>query len=114
MPPYRRWHWRASGLASKDRPLMSTTYRRYEFLLPLRHHDEQPVPGELIADIILELEAQFGAVSSETQVIHGRGKHEAQSYRDELVRVFVDVPDVPENRHFFQEFKERLKSRFRQ
>jgi hypothetical protein len=30
------------------------------------------------------------------------------------VRVFVDVPDVPESRQFFLELKERLKTRFQQ
>ena len=30
------------------------------------------------------------------------------------MRAFVDVPDVPENREFFVEFKERLKARFQQ
>jgi hypothetical protein len=30
------------------------------------------------------------------------------------VRLFVDVPDVPQNRQFFVDFKERLKARFRQ
>jgi hypothetical protein len=30
------------------------------------------------------------------------------------VRVFVDVPDVPENRAFFMEFKERAKAQFKQ
>ena len=37
-----------------------------------------------------------------------------QSYRDDLIRVFVDVPDVPENREFFIAAKERLKARFQQ
>jgi hypothetical protein len=35
-------------------------------------------------------------------------------YRDDLVRVFVDVPDEAANREFFVEFKERLKQRFQQ
>jgi hypothetical protein len=30
------------------------------------------------------------------------------------MRVWVDVADTPENRGFLQEFKERLKTRFRQ
>jgi hypothetical protein len=63
---------------------------------------------------LLELEQQFGAVSSETQTIHGRWRHQGASFRDELVRVFVDVPDLPENREFFLAFKERLKARFQQ
>jgi hypothetical protein len=37
-----------------------------------------------------------------------------QVYNDKLIRVFVDVPDTPENRAFFLSFKERLKSRFKQ
>lgn len=53
-------------------------------------------------------------MSSETQIIRGLWRHEGQSYRDELVRIFVDVPDTPERRHFFEEYKERLKARFRQ
>ena len=30
------------------------------------------------------------------------------------MRVVVDVDDLPENREFFRQFKERLKARFRQ
>lgn len=93
---------------------MNTTLRRYEFLLPLRFNDGQPVPDTLVADSLLELEDRFGAVSSETQVIRGFWKHEGQRYRDELVRIFVDVPDNPETREFFAAYKEQLKSRFRQ
>ncbi len=35
-------------------------------------------------------------------------------HRDWNVRVFVDVADTPENRHFFVDYKERLKERFQQ
>jgi homoserine trans-succinylase len=93
---------------------MSSSSRRFEILLPLRFNDGQPVPDDLVADTLLELRQQFGAVSSETQVIRGIWEHQGQSYRDDLVRVFVDVADVPESRHFFIDFKERLKSRFQQ
>ena len=93
---------------------MSSLLRRYEILLPLRFNDGQPVPDELIADTLIELKQRFGAVSHETQVIHGLWQHEAQAFRDDLARVFVDVPDQPENREFFSEFKERLKNRFQQ
>jgi hypothetical protein len=71
------------------------------------------VPDELIVQTLLELESQFGCVSSETQTIRGLWHHEGESYRDELVRVFVDVADTVENRHFFEDFKQRLKGRFR-
>jgi len=59
-------------------------------------------------DTLLELEQRFGAVSSETQTIRGRWHQEGVAYRDDLIRVFADVPDEPEARHFFAEYKERL------
>jgi hypothetical protein len=62
----------------------------------------------------MRLEDRFGAFSSETQIIHGRWRHEGQSYRDELARVFVDVPDTPETRMFFLQFKETLKVELKQ
>ncbi len=93
---------------------MSNSFRRYEILLPRQFNDQQSMPEELLVETLLELEQRFGAVSSETQIIRGLWQHQGQSYRDELVRVFVDVPDTPENREFFREFKERLKARFRQ
>ena len=88
---------------------MSSSLRRYELLLPLRFNDGQAVPNELIVETLLELESRFGAVSSETQIIRGLWQHEGQSYRDDLMRVFVDVPDLPENRQFFVAFKEKIK-----
>jgi hypothetical protein len=93
---------------------MSKSFRRYEILLPRWFNDQEPVPDELVADTILELRGQFGAVSSETQIIRGLWENQGQSFCDELVRLFVDVPDTPEVHQFFQEFKERLKVRFRQ
>lgn len=93
---------------------MSKTFRRYEILLPLRFNDDRPVPDELVADTLLELRQRFGAVSVETQTIRGTWQHEGQIYRDDLVRLFVDVPDAPESREFFTAFKERLKVRFEQ
>src|SRR5262245_10575315 len=93
---------------------MSSSFRRYEMLLPLRFNDGEAVPEALLVDTVLELEQRFGSVSSETQRIRGHWHHEDQSYRDELIRVFVDVPDAPENREFFLAFKEQLKARFRQ
>lgn len=93
---------------------MDKPYRRYEVLLPLRFNDGRSVPDGLLADTILELEHQFGAVSCDTQNIRGVWNQQGQSYRDELVRVFVDVPDLPTNREFFVAFKDRLKARFQQ
>jgi hypothetical protein len=92
---------------------MSKPYRRFEMLLPTLFNDGSPVPEGLIVDTLVELEQNFGAVSSETQTIRGRWHHEGVAYRDDLIRVFVDVPDEPEARQFFAEYKERLKGRFR-
>jgi hypothetical protein len=93
---------------------MSSSSRRFEILLPLRFNDGRPIPNESIIETVLELEQQFGAVSSETQIIRGFWRHEQESYRDQLVRVFVDVPDVAESRQFLLQFKERLKAWFQQ
>ena len=93
---------------------MSRVYRRFEVLLPRRFNDGQPVPDELIADTLLELRQRFGAVSCETQTIQGLWQYQGQVFRDDLVRVFVDVPDLPESREYFLEFKDRVKTRFKQ
>lgn len=93
---------------------MSKTFRRFEILLPLRLNDGRAVPDDWIADTIMELRQRFGAVSCETQTIRGLWQHQDQLLRDDLVRVFVDVTDDPENRAFFVDFKERLKARFEQ
>jgi hypothetical protein len=93
---------------------MSKKYRRFEVLVPLRFNNGEPVPDEALGLTLHELRQKFGAVSYETQMIRGQWQHAGQVYYDELVRVFVDVPDSPENRAFFASFKERLKSRFKQ
>jgi hypothetical protein len=93
---------------------MTSAFRRFEMLLPLRFNDGQPVPDDLIGDSLLELRQRFGAASCESQVTQGTWIHEGQVFRDELVRIYVDAPDVPESREFFAQFKEQLKSRFRQ
>jgi len=93
---------------------MPKSFRRFELLLPTKFNDERPVPAEAFADTLLDLEARFGAVSSETQVIQGQWRHLGELHRDELIRVFVDVPDTVENQQFFVDFKEQLKQRFQQ
>jgi len=93
---------------------MSASFRRFEILLPRRFNDGKPVPDELVADALLELEERFGAVSCETQSIRGLWRHDDVLYRDELIRAFVDAPDVPSSREFFLDFKERAKVTFEQ
>jgi hypothetical protein len=93
---------------------MQKPFRRFELLLPTRFNNGKAVPAELFADTLLDLEEKFGAVSSETQLIEGRWRYQSDIHRDGLVRVFCDVADTAENRQFFVELKERLKSRFQQ
>ena len=93
---------------------MSRTVRRFEILLPLRLNDGTPVPEDAIAQTLIELEEQFGAVSCETQTTRGRWRFDGETYRDDLSRVYVDVADVPEHRQFFIEYKKILKLRFQQ
>lgn len=93
---------------------MSRMVRRFEVLLPLRFNDGTPVPDEAVADTLVELEERFGAVSCETQTTRGRWRADGVSYRDDLVRVYVDAPDDAESREYFVAAKERLKARFKQ
>ena len=65
-------------------------HRRYEILLPLRFNDGSAVPEHLVIDTLLELRQQFGAVSSETQIIQGQWLHAGILHPDELMRLFVD------------------------
>jgi hypothetical protein len=40
--------------------------RRYEILLPSQFNDGRPIPQDLVAETLSELEQAFGAVSCET------------------------------------------------
>ena len=44
----------------------------------------------------------------------GHMEHARQSYRDDLIRPFVDVDDIAENHQFFLARKDRLKIKFAQ
>jgi hypothetical protein len=78
-------------------------------LLPLRFNDGRDVPAEWIADAVLEIVDHFGAASYETQKVEGHWRHSGILYRDDLVRVVVDVPDSTRNRQWMRQFKERWK-----
>ena len=88
--------------------------RRYEILLPLFFNEGRPVPEALLAQTFLELREKFGAASWETQTVRGAWAHQGAIYEDNLTRFYVDVPDLPQHREFFREFKETLKGRFEQ
>ena len=46
---------------------MSSNWRRFEVLLPLRFNDGREVPPEWLAEAVLEVVERFGAASYETQ-----------------------------------------------
>jgi len=82
--------------------------------VPLLFNDGTPVPEVLLAQTLAELRQRFGAASWETQIVQGVWEQEGAMFKDNLIRFFVDVPDLPEHRAFFKNFKGILKERFRQ
>lgn len=93
---------------------MSSRWRRFEVLLPLQFNDGREVPGEWIAEAVLEIVDHFGAASYETQKVEGHWRYGGVLYRDNLVKVIVDVPDSARNREWMRQFKDRLKVRLEQ
>jgi len=67
-----------------------------------------------MAEAVLEIVDHFGAASYETQRVEGHWRHSGVLYRDDLVRVVVDVPDSAWNRQWMRQFKERWKVRLEQ
>lgn len=93
---------------------MSNRWRRFEVLLPLQFNDGREVPGEWLAEAVLEIVDHFGSASYETQKVEGHWRHGGVLYRDNLVGIIVDLPDSAKNRKWMREFKERWKTRFEQ
>jgi hypothetical protein len=91
-----------------------TVRRRYEILLPLQFNDGRAVPESLLWETVEKLEAQFQAVSWESQIVRGLWQHEGTLFRDNNTRLVLDVEDSAENRAFFVALKEELKGRFEQ
>lgn len=63
---------------------------------------------------MLEVVDYFGAASYETQKVEGHWRYSGVLYRDNLVKVIVDVPDADKNRRWIKQFKERWKMRLEQ
>ncbi|HJS07374.1 MAG TPA: hypothetical protein VJ809_06920 [Pirellulales bacterium] len=93
---------------------MSSKWRRFEVLLPLQFNDGSDVPSAWLAEAVLEVVAHFGAASYETQKVEGHWRHAGVLYRDNLVRVVIDVPDTAGNRQWMKEFKSQWKARLQQ
>ena len=67
-----------------------------------------------MAEAVLEIVDHFGAASYETQKVEGHWRHGGVVYRDDLVRLVVDVPDLVKNRRWMKQFKERWKTHLEQ
>jgi len=67
-----------------------------------------------MADAVLEVVDRFGAASYETQKVEGHWRQGGVTYRDDLVRIVVDVPDNEDNRTWVREFKSRWKAKLEQ
>jgi hypothetical protein len=93
---------------------MSSSWRRFEVLLPLQFNDGRDVPPLWLADALMEVVDHFGAASYETQNVEGHWRHGGVVYRDNLVRIVVDVPDSDENRQWIREYKSRWKAKLEQ
>jgi hypothetical protein len=83
-------------------------------LLPLQFNDGRDVPTEWLAEAVLEIVDHFGAASYETQKLEGHWRQGGVVYRDNLVRVAVDVPDSAKSRQWMKRFKSRWKTRLEQ
>jgi hypothetical protein len=93
---------------------MSNSWRRFEVMLPLQFNDGRDVPPDWLAEAVLEIADHFGAASYETQKVEGHWRHGGVVYRDNLVRVVVDLPDFAKNRKWMKSFKARWKARLEQ
>ena len=90
------------------------SWRRYEILLPRRLNDGKLVPKALLAQTVLELEDRFGAVSCETQIIHGRWSSQGPGLPRRLDAGVRGCRGDPEVQAFFANFKHMAKARFQQ
>ena len=93
---------------------MSNKWRRFEVLLPLQFNDGREVPPEWIAEAVLQIVDHFGAASYETQKVEGHWRQGAAIYRDNLVKLVVDVPDSAKNKRWMKNFKGHWKARLEQ
>jgi len=69
------------------------------------------VPADWLAEAVLEVVDHFGAASYETQKVEGHWRHGGVLYRDDLVRIVVDMPDSAKHRQWMRQFKVRWKDR---
>lgn len=82
--------------------------------MPVQFNDGSPVPEEMIGEACDELGEQFTGMSLEKGGIQGRWHYQGAVYRDNLVRLVVDFPELAKNRRWMKAFKARWKERLEQ
>jgi hypothetical protein len=87
---------------------------RFEILLPLFYNDGRAIEPQKFLITDEELIQQFGAISTDTVVVRGRWTYQSTVYSDQLVRVRMDVDDLPDKWEGVRKTKENLKLRFEQ
>ena len=87
---------------------------QFELLLPLYYNDGRAIEKEKLLQTDEELVVQFGATSTDSVVVSGRWMYQSTLYEDKLIRVRMDVQDLPANWEFFRSYKQVLKGRFEQ
>lgn len=93
---------------------MSSKLRRFEILLPLQFNNGREIPSDWLAEAVLEIVERFDAVSYETQKVEGHWRYQGVLYRDNLVKLVIDVSNSEENREWMRQFKARWKVRLEQ
>lgn len=63
---------------------------------------------------MLEIVGKFDAATYETQRVEGHWRHQGILYRDNLVRIVIDVADEETNREWMREYKSRWKEKLNQ
>ncbi len=80
-------------------------------MLPLQFNDGREIPSDFLAEAVLEIVEKFNAASYETQKVEGHWRYQGVLYRDNLVKIVVDINDTNENREWMREFKSRWKKK---
>lgn len=93
---------------------MKSKWRRYEVLLPVRFNDGRDVPAKWLGKAANEIMDEFEGIIFDPEEIEGRWRHKGIEYRDNLVRITVDVRDTLANRLWVRKYKARWKRRLKQ
>ena len=92
---------------------MSSKWRRFEVLLPLQFNDGR----KCLLNSLLKRSWRSWITLAQLVMKHrneGHWRHGGVLYRDNLVRIVVDVPDSAKHRQWMRQFKDRWKTRLEQ